>query len=154
MSKLKNKLQIEQLDNKMEAISVLEKIAMPSTGWLNAIRTGLNMSLRQLGNRLKITPQSMKEIEQREKEGSLTIKGLQDAAHALDMKLVYGLIPKDGSLEELIDKKAKELATKIVMRTSDSMKLEDQENSERRLQKAIEERANELKRDLPKILWD
>lgn len=154
MTKLRNKLQIEQLDTKLEALSVLETVSMPSTGWLYAIRTALNMSLRQLGNRLNITPQSMREIEQREKEGSITIKGLQEAAHALDMKLVYGFVPKDGSLETLIDKKAKEVATNIVMRTSNNMKLEDQENSEQRLQKAIEERAEELKRELPKILWD
>lgn len=46
-----------------------------------------------------------------------------------DMELIYGLIPNDGSLEALIDRRARELAIKIVSRTSNSMKLEDQENS-------------------------
>jgi hypothetical protein len=45
------------------------------------------------------------------------------------MQLVYGLVPKDGSLEALIERKAKQLATQIVLRTSNSMKLEEQENS-------------------------
>ena len=70
------------------------------------------------------------------------------------MQLVYGFVPNDGSLEALIDRKAKEAATKIVMRTSNSMKLEDQENSEQRIQKAIAERADELKREISKVLWD
>ena len=145
---------MEQLDAKLKLISVLDEVTIPARGWIHAIRTVLNMSLRQLAARLKITAQSMREMEQREMEGSITIKGLQEAAKALDMKLVYGFVPKDGSLEELINKRAREIATKIVMRTSHTMKLEDQGNSEQRLQKAIEERADELKRELNKILWD
>jgi hypothetical protein len=47
----------------------------------------------------------------------------------MDLQLIYVLIPKDGTLELLIDRKARELATKIVNRTSHSMKLEGQENS-------------------------
>jgi hypothetical protein len=34
------------------------------------------------------------------------------------------------------------------------MKLEDQENSNMRLKKAVEERAFVIKNDMPKILWD
>ena len=70
------------------------------------------------------------------------------------MHLVYGLVPKDGSIEKLIDRKAKELATRIVLRTSNTMKLEDQENTQQRLKKAIEERTAVTKNELPKILWD
>lgn len=41
----------------------------------------------------------------------------------------------DGSLDALIERKAKALATEIVLRTSNSMKLEDQENSMYRIEK-------------------
>jgi len=70
------------------------------------------------------------------------------------MHLVFGFVPKDCSLELLIYRKAKELATQIVLRTSNSMKLEDQENSQKRIQKAIEERTTAIKNEMPKILWD
>jgi len=70
------------------------------------------------------------------------------------MELVYGFVPKDGSLNLLIDRKAKDLATKIVLRTSNSMKLEDQENSRKRIDKAIKEKVKSLKMEMPKILWD
>jgi hypothetical protein len=70
------------------------------------------------------------------------------------MELVYGFVPKDGSLDILIERKAKELATKIVSRTSHTMKLEDQENTEERIQKAIAERTALLKHEMPKVLWD
>jgi len=93
-------------------------------------------------------------MERREKDGSITLRTLREAATALDMKLVYGFVPKDGSLEELINRKANALARKIVLRTSNSMKLEDQENSQLRIEKAIEERTVAIKNEMPKALWD
>lgn len=150
----KKSLQLQQLNSKMQACKRLQKVAPPPGGWIKAIRTAIGMTMQQLGNRLSITKQSAQEMEQREKDGSITIKSLRVAAKALDMQLVYGFVPVDGSLEELIDRKAKELAIKIVLRTSNTMKLEDQENSKRRIEKAIQERAIAIKNEMPKTLWD
>jgi len=150
----KNKLQIEHLETKIRAFAPLTKVAIPPTGWIKAIRLALGMSLQQLANRISITKQSAQEMEQREKEGSISLKSLRETARALDMVLIYGFVPKDGSLDALIDRKAREFATKIVTRTSNTMKLEDQENSEIRLRKAIEERTMILKLQIPKVLWD
>ena len=150
----KKRLQIEQLENKLSGFRAAQKVVVPPTGWLKAVRVSLGMSLQQLADKLSITKQSVREIELREKEGSITLKNLRDTANALDMQLVYGFVPKDGSIEKLIDRKAKELATRIVSRTSNTMKLEDQENTQQRLKKAIEERTAEIKNELPKMLWD
>ena len=150
----KKKLQIEQLETKIKVYAPITKVAIPPTGWIKAIRLALGMSLQQLANRISITKQSVQEMEQREREGSISLKTLRETARALDMELVYGFVPKDGSLDALIDRKAKELATKIVARTSNTMKLEDQENSEKRLKKAIEERKAMLKHEIPRVLWD
>lgn len=150
----KKKLQIEQLERKLKGFFSAQKIPTPPTGWLKAVRVSLGMSLQQLSHKLSITKQSVQEIELREKEGNITLKNLRETADALDMQLVYGLVPKDGSIENLIDRKARELATRIVFRTSNTMKLEDQENTKQRLKKAIEERTVIIKNELPKILWD
>ncbi len=150
----KKGLQIQQLESKLRAYARLKETSTPSTGWVKAIRKALGMSLQQMANRLSITKQSATELEQREQDGSLTLKSLREAARVLDMELVYGLVPKDGSLEALVERKARELAIQIVSRTSNSMKLEDQENSQERIKKAIDERADELKREMPKVLWD
>jgi predicted DNA-binding mobile mystery protein A len=150
----KKSLQIQQLNSKMLAFASLQKVAPPPTGWIKAIRNAIGMSMLQLGKRLSITKQSVQDIERREKDGSISIKALREAARALDMQLVYGFVPNDESLEALIDRKAKELATQIVQRTSNSMKLEDQENSKQRIEKAIEERATIIKNEMPKTLWD
>ena len=147
-------LQIQQLNSKMQVIASIKKIAPPPTGWIKAVRTALGMSLQQLGNKISITKQSLTEIESREKEGTITLKTLRDVANGLDMELVYGFVPKDGSLDALIERKAKELAAHIVLRTSNTMKLEDQGNTNKRIEKAIRERATSIKNEMPKILWD
>lgn len=148
------KIQTEQLDKKMIIYLSALKVPTPPTGWIKAVRLALGMTLQQLANKLNITKQSVMEVERRELEGSITIKTLRDTANALDMELVYGLVPKDGTLDNLIERKARELAYKIVSRTSNTMKLEDQENSRERLEKAINERAAMIKHEMPKILWD
>lgn len=152
MSRLK--LQIAQLESKLLPYLAINQSITPSIGWVRTIRLTLGISLVQLANKLSISKQSAQELEAREKEGNITLKSLKEAAKALDMKLVYGFVPIDGSLESLIERKAKELATQIVMRTSNTMKLEDQENSALRLKKAIEQRTQEIKYELPKSLWD
>jgi predicted DNA-binding mobile mystery protein A len=150
----KQKLILEQVDYKILQLKKIEDLAIPSTGWVYAIRQALGMSLRQLGNKMRITPQSVKEIEEREKNGSISLNVLRQFGNCLDMKLVYGFIPKETSLYDMIEKRALELATNIVNRTSISMKLEDQENNPERLQKAIQEKKNEIKSEMPKYLWE
>ena len=54
----------------------------------------------------------------------------------------------------MIEKKSTELAIKIVLRTANTMKLEDQANSKERIEKAIKERTPEILNEMPKILWD
>lgn len=148
------KLQIQHISSKMETFAKLKQVAIPPNGWIRAIRTSLGMSMLQLGKRLSLTKQAVQDIERREKDGSITLKALREAANALDMQLVYGFVPKEGTLEKLIERKAKELATEIVLRTSNTMKLEDQENSKQRIEKAIRERTSEIVNEMPKVLWD
>jgi len=150
----KKSLQLQQLNNKMSGFATLKQVAIPPTGWIKAIRTVIGMSMQQLGNKLSVSRQGILDIEKREKDGSITIRSLKEIGRALDMQLVYGFVPNDGSLDSLIEKRATELATKIVLRTSNTMKLEDQGNTNKRIEKAIKERAEEIKNEMPKILWD
>ena len=148
------KLVIDQLDRKLTNFVGLQNVTMPEQGWIKSIRTALKMTLRQLGNRFEITPQSMKEIEDREKNGTLTINILKKYGEAMDMKFVYGFIPSSGSLKEMINEKAFEVAKSIVMRTAKNMELEDQGVTKEQIDKAIEEKKQELIKEMPKYLWD
>jgi predicted DNA-binding mobile mystery protein A len=150
----KKSLQLQQLNRKMLGFASLKQVAMPPTGWIKAIRTAIGMSMSQLGNKLNISKQGVMDMEKREKDGSITIKSLREIARAMDMQLVYGFVPIDGSLDAFIEKRATELATQIVMRTANTMKLEDQANSKKRIEAAIKERTSTIKNEMPKILWD
>lgn len=154
MTNLNKNLEIDQLDRKLKKLSNLKDFSVPSVGWINVLRTTLNISLVQLGRKLNKTSVSVREMEQREITRGITLKGLYEAAEALDCYFVYGFVPKDGSLEKLIEKRAMEIAREIVLRTSHSMKLEDQGNSKERINKAIKERAEKIKNEMPKYLWD
>ncbi|MFN8211190.1 MAG: hypothetical protein U0T33_09525 [Bacteroidales bacterium] len=121
----KQKLILEQLDAKILQLKKAEGLVMPSSGWVFSIRQALGMSLRQMGNKMGITAQSVKEIEQREQNETISLKVLRQFGKSLNLKLIYGFIPQDGSLEDIIEKRAHELALEIVNRTSISMKLED-----------------------------
>lgn len=68
--KSQKRLQIDQPDQKIAGH--LSFPDPPTKGWIHAIRTAMNMSLRQLGSRLGITTQSAQEIEAREANGSIT----------------------------------------------------------------------------------
>ena len=154
MQNLANKLTLEQIDKKIKQVSSLSKLPLPSEGWIYNIRQALGISLKQLGNKMHITPAGVKEMEKRESNDSITIKSLKDFASALDLKFVYGFIPKDGSLEKMIEKRALQIAQKIVLKTSHTMALEDQQNNPARIKKAIKDRAQQIKNEMPKYLWD
>lgn len=149
-----NRLLIEQLDKKIEKFSAINENDIPSVGWIHSIRTAMNMSLAQLAKKLGKTVPTTREIEEREANQGITLNKLNEVAGALGFRLVYGLVPNDSSLETMIDRKALETAKEIVMRTSHSMKLEDQENRQTRLDKAILDKAEDIKRELPRYLWD
>jgi predicted DNA-binding mobile mystery protein A len=154
MKKSTQKLQIEQMDRRLELFKPIAAMDPPSRGWIRAIRTSLNMSIRQYAMRMGMGATSAKDIEEREKLGTISLNALRAAARALNLDLVYGFVPKEGSLDTMINKRAVEVSREIVMRTNTTMGLEDQQVKKERLEKAIAELADEIKREMPKYLWD
>jgi predicted DNA-binding mobile mystery protein A len=150
----KQKLLIEQLDQKLARFNDAAKVQIPEKGWVNTIRTTLNMTREQLGAKLDMTKGAIQKIEEREATGQISINKLKDIGNALNMKFVYGFIPKDGTIEDLVNLKAEKLARKIVLRTNQNMKLEDQGIGDEKIEKTIKELAAELKREMKKSLWD
>jgi predicted DNA-binding mobile mystery protein A len=150
----KKQLLIEQLDQKLEKFKDSAMVQIPTKGWINTIRTTLNMTRDQLGSKLEMTKGAIQKIEEREALGQITINKLRDVGQALDMKFVYGFVPNDGSIEKLISIKSGKLARKIVLRTNQNMKLEDQGIGEEKISKTIKDLTNEIKREVRKSLWD
>lgn len=150
----KKKLLIEQLDQKLKPFQKTEVVLVPDKGWINTIRTTLNMTMAQLGIKLNVTRQGVKKIEDSEAKGTISINSLKEVGEVLDLKFVYGFVPKDGTIDNLIDARAEKLARKIVLRTNQNMKLEDQGISNEKIDQSIIDLSDEIKREMRKSLWD
>jgi len=144
----------KQLTQKQAAFGTAKTVANPAGGWLNAVRTSLGMSLEQVAHKLGVSKQNVQSLEMREKQKTISLKSLETVAHAMDMQLVYALIPKDDSLDALIERKAEALAYDLVQRTAQTMMLEDQAVTYERLKEATAERKQEIIQNNPKTLWD
>lgn len=149
----KNHLRVS-LDEKLEFFKPAVEIEIPPTGWLKVIRLALNISLEQLGKKMSMTKQGIDKIESREREGKISINTLREMADALDMELVYGFVPKDGSLDALIDRKAYELAYRMLKPASKKKNKFELDTSDEQIKKEIHEKAIQIKQEMPDILWD
>lgn len=147
-------LQRKQLSQKLSVFIPVTDVVRPAVGWIKAIRSSLGMSLEQIAQKMNVSKQNIQMLERREQEQTITLKSLHEVASAMDMQLVYALVPKDDSLEALIERKAEALAKNIVMRTSQTMILEEQQVEYERLQEAITERKQTIIQEMPKSLWD
>lgn len=150
----KRQLLIEQLDQKLVKFKETATVLVPTKGWINTIRTTINMTRDQLGTKLEMTKGAIQKIEEREASGQITINKLKDVGQALNMKFVYGFIPIDGTIEKLISIESEKLARKIVLRTNQNMKLEDQGIGDEKINKTIKDLAIEIKREVRKSIWD
>lgn len=150
----KKKILIDQLDQKLDKFKDASMVLVPQKGWINTIRTILNMTREQLGARLNLTKGAIQKIEEREATGQITINKLKDVGKAIDMQFVYGFVSENGTIDNLINIKAEKLAKKIVLRTNHNMKLENQGIGDEKINEAIKELANEIKREMRKSLWD
>jgi len=142
---------LDETQGKLNPFSILKSEIKPDNGWVNIIRVSIKMSLRQLGERLHITPQGVRDLEKREKEGAITINTLKEVGRVLDMDLVYGFISRHNSLEDMIEERAREIAEEVVLRT---IKLDNQKNSENDIKKAIQQKTYEISSKMPSNLWD
>jgi predicted DNA-binding mobile mystery protein A len=148
------RLQVELLDQKLQAFQSLQEESIPTSGWIRFVRQSIGMSLRQLGERMGITPQSVSDIEHREADGKVTLSTLRDAAEALDMRVVYALVPKQGTMRDIVRRQARRLAEDAVARTSISMSLEEQSVPREELLREVDFLVEELMRKNTRTFWN
>ena len=110
------------------------------------------MSARQLGALLIVSASAVSQYEKGEVAGTITLETLEKAAAALGCEFVYALAPKV-SLDDLLHRRARRVAAKMIDRTSHSMHLEQQDVSEKEIQKQIEDLTQQLLADRPRTLW-
>ena len=133
----------KHLDSKLNSIRRSSDVLRPPKGWIKAIREAMGMSAEQLATRIGVTKPRVYEIEKAEISGAITLDSLERAAHALECKLVYTLVPKL-PLQEAVEMRALEIAKKRIRAASHTMTLEDQALDEKELSEQIERLAREI----------
>tara|TARA_B100000768_G_scaffold131937_1_gene122591 strand:+ start:466 stop:930 length:465 start_codon:yes stop_codon:yes gene_type:complete len=145
---------LDQVQDKLNPYHMLRSEIKPEKGWVHSIRVSIKMSLRQLGERLHITPQGVRDLEKREKEGAITINALKEVGRVLDMDLVYGFISRHNSLEHMIEERAREIAEEAVLSLEQSVQIGSPRRTENDIKKAIEHKTYEIASKMPSNLWD
>jgi predicted DNA-binding mobile mystery protein A len=142
-------LRLKQLDRTLELFRGAQKVSRPRRGWLRAIREAVGISAGDLARTLGTSRQLPLQLEKAEAEDRITLKSLRTAANALDCDLVYALVPKAGTMEDLIENRARAQARKHVLGVEHSMALEDQAVG--RIDEAVETETRRLasKRSAP-----
>jgi predicted DNA-binding mobile mystery protein A len=142
-SEFKN-LRLKQLDRALEPYRAAREVPRPSKGWIRTIRQALGVSSGELARRLGTSRQLPLQLEKGEAEDRVTLKSLRAAGNALDCDLVYALVPRAGSMQELIENRARAEAKNRVLGVEHSMALENQAVG--RIDEAVEAETRRLVR--------
>lgn len=151
MSDTKTRLKRMQLMDALRAYPGPEAAVVPRAGWVRAIREALGMSQAQLAGRMGISRQSVQDLEKSEAERRITLDSLDRAARAMGCRVVYSLVPESGSLDELLERRANQVADALLRPADHSMKLEAQGVGEMERQRRL--LVDELLRGNPGKLW-
>lgn len=71
--------------------------------WLRQVRQAIGMPAREVARRLGITKWEVFRLERAESSSRLQLASLRRAAEVLGCELVYALVPKEGTLEDLAE---------------------------------------------------
>ena len=152
MSPELNRLRLEQLQSSLSVYAPLVKRPAPPRGWLRLVREALGRTERQQAQRSGISAPSLHKSEQAEADGRITLGQLRKLAEALDCEVVYALVPRR-PLTEVVQERARVIASEEVGGVTHTMALEDQRPGDERIRKQVERRAEELLRGRWSNLW-
>lgn len=101
---MKNRLnltRLAELDKQFCDFAKLQPTAAPRCGWTKTVRLALGMSSQALGERLGVTAQGARKLEQAEANGNITLNTLARLAHGLDCEVRYVFVPRTSLVEQV-----------------------------------------------------
>jgi predicted DNA-binding mobile mystery protein A len=119
-------LRIKQLDRALKPFLAAKAVSRPEHGWLRAIREALGISASDLARTMGTSRSLPLLLEKSEAENTITLNRLKAVANALDCELVYALVPRAGSIEQLANNRFRCDARKHIADVEHSMALENQ----------------------------
>lgn len=149
MKRLTAKLRRRQLDAKLGQLRDLGPLPR---GYIREIREALEMSSYQLADRIGVSQSTVMDLENSERNGTISLNSLERAAAALGCKLVYALVPEP-SLEQIVTEQSQLRAKEISSTIFRSMGLEQQAATDADNQMLIQELAEDVLRKGKRELW-
>jgi len=124
----------------------------PRDGWIRSIRKALGMPATALARRLGVQSGTLANLEKAERQGTISLRSLREAASALDCELVYALVPRT-SLDDVLRRRAEEVVNAHMQRAARTMSLEDQSVGTRETRRQRDALAAQLVQSLDRRLW-
>jgi predicted DNA-binding mobile mystery protein A len=146
-------LKLKQLDDVLQPLAVRSLPERPRGGWLEAVRTALGLTTRQLAARIGISQPTLVAAERREAAETISLGQLRRMADALNCDLRYVLVPRI-PLAEQVDAQAERKARERVASVAHSMALEAQRAGGEFERQQIAAVKDELLRGRRSRLWD
>ena len=97
------------------ADAAARELAVPPEGWISTVRNALGITGAQLGRLTGRTRATISAAEKSERDGRITLQSLDALADAMDCKLVYALLPREGSVSDLLEKQARKKAEELFL---------------------------------------
>jgi predicted DNA-binding mobile mystery protein A len=119
-------LRLKQLAATLDKFSNANQTTRPVRGWLRAVREALGVSQQQVASAAKVKRQSIIGFEKAEARDRITLRNLRRVADAMGCELIYVIVPKSGSIEDLAEQRTRSEATKRVLSVEHTMALENQ----------------------------
>ena len=147
-------LMLNQLDRSLEPWKAANSSYLrPKAGWIKTIRNALGITAQQLAKRLGVTRRRIVQLESAEVDDAVTLHAMKAAANAMNCEFVYAIVPKT-SLKNILEARAKQIATERMKHVAHSMSLELQTTSKPAQQEQLEEQIKNLLEGSPKKLWE
>ncbi len=137
-------LRVKQLARFYKAYAEAAKVPRPQKGWIRAVRQAAGITMPEMAKTLGHSSRGIVAyLEKSEAEYSISLGNLREAAEALGCELVYAIVPKNGSIEELVQQRARAKATENIRAVEHTMALEDQAVG--RVDEKIEEHSKRMR---------
>jgi len=89
---------VRDLDEVSLAYRVAGRGSQRVDGWVRTVRRAVGVTVRELAGRLHVTQGVVFRLEDSERAGTIGLGKLRRLAEGLGCELVYGLVPKEGTL--------------------------------------------------------
>jgi predicted DNA-binding mobile mystery protein A len=119
-------LRRKQLAAVIDKFPHTNQVTRPQRGWLRAIREALGISQQEVATAAKVRRESLIGFEKAEAGDRITLRNLRRIADTMGCELIYAIVPKSGSIEELAEQRTQSQATKRVLSVERTMALENQ----------------------------